>query len=91
MARRLKLSSRCIKEERNFDTADPALRVKYLKLLYIILTVKDQMDDPTGKPEQLRGNLKGYWSRRINDQHRVVYQVTESSAFIESCWGHYDD
>lgn len=42
-----------------------------------------------GKPEPLKGNLKGYWSRRIDQQHRLVYQVTVNEIIITSCKGHY--
>jgi toxin YoeB len=38
-----------------------------------------------GKPEPLKGDLKGYWSRRINDEHRLVYKVTDQQIIIVSC------
>lgn len=43
-----------------------------------------------GKPEALRGNLSGYWSRRIDDVNRVVYTIDEFSIKIISCKGHYN-
>ncbi len=42
-----------------------------------------------GKPEPLKGELKGYWSRRINEEHRIVYTVTNESIFVISCRSHY--
>jgi toxin YoeB len=46
-----------------------------------------------GKPEPLRGNYKGWWSRRITDEHRLVYRVTGSGAAqaieIAQCRFHY--
>jgi len=42
-----------------------------------------------GKPEPLRENLSGYWSRRITDEHRLVYFVTEESVAVVSCRYHY--
>ncbi len=42
-----------------------------------------------GKPEPLKGGLRGYWSRRINDEHRLVYKVTEEQLIIISCNSHY--
>ena len=42
-----------------------------------------------GKPEPLKANLKGYWSRRINDEHRLVYKVTEEQVIIAACKYHY--
>ena len=44
-----------------------------------------------GKPEPLRGDLSGSWSRRIDDEHRIVYRVTEDRVEIIQCRGHYDD
>ena len=44
-----------------------------------------------GKPESLRGNLSGYYSRRIDEKNRIVYQVRENSLIIIQCGGHYRD
>ena len=44
----------------------------------------------TGKPEPLRGDLSGYWSRRIDDINRLVYRATDSDLVIVSCRFHYD-
>ncbi len=35
-----------------------------------------------GKPEPLKGNLRGKWSRRINDEHRLIYQVSENKIYV---------
>lgn len=43
-----------------------------------------------GKPEPLKANLKGYWSRRITDEHRLVYKVTDQQIIIASCKYHYE-
>jgi toxin YoeB len=43
-----------------------------------------------GKPEPLKHQLKGYWSRRINKEHRLVYTVTDTSVIIISCKYHYE-
>ena len=43
-----------------------------------------------GKPEPLKGNLKGYWSRRITDEHRLVYRATDEQLVIVACKYHYD-
>ena len=45
--------------------------------------------DGLGKPEPLKGNLSGYWSRRINDTDRLVYSVTDSALTILMCRYHY--
>ena len=43
-----------------------------------------------GKPEPLKYDLAGLWSRRIDREHRLVYQVNESEILIYSCRYHYD-
>ena len=42
-----------------------------------------------GEPEPLRHNWKGYWSRRINREHRIVYKVTGDQLWIVQCRYHY--
>lgn len=42
-----------------------------------------------GKPEPLKGDLKGFWSRRINQEHRLVYRYTKGNLEIVSCKYHY--
>jgi len=42
-----------------------------------------------GKPEPLKHGLAGYWSRRINDEHRLVYKVQDDSLLIAQCRYHY--
>lgn len=44
-----------------------------------------------GKPEPLRGDLSGFWSRRIDEQNRLVYRVVGASIEIASCKSHYGD
>jgi toxin YoeB len=43
-----------------------------------------------GKPEQLKHKYSGYWSRRIDDQHRLIYQIKDDSVIIVKCRFHYD-
>ncbi|MFZ0932538.1 MAG: Txe/YoeB family addiction module toxin [Syntrophobacteraceae bacterium] len=43
----------------------------------------------TGKPEPLKHGLSGYWSRRINDEHRIVYKVELDSILIAQLRHHY--
>ena len=42
-----------------------------------------------GKPEQLKHNLSGLWSRRINSEHRIIYEIIDSKILIHSLRGHY--
>lgn len=60
----------------------------------IITLINDILRQPftgLGKPEPLKHELSGYWSRRITDEHRLVYGVTETEVIILSCRFHYDD
>ena len=43
-----------------------------------------------GKSEALKGNLSGYWSRRIDNANRIVYSIEETAVRIICCKGHYD-
>lgn len=43
----------------------------------------------TGKPEPLKGDLAGWWSRRIDQEHRLVYRVTDTGLEIAQCRYHY--
>ena len=54
--------------------------------------IKDILRNPyegIGKPEALKYQFKGYWSRRIDSEHRLIYKVTENSIVIISCYSHY--
>lgn len=54
--------------------------------------IKDAQRNPftgLGKPEPLKGNLSGCWSRRINEEHRLVYMVKEDCIYILQCRFHY--
>lgn len=58
----------------------------------IVKLIKDIERDPfvgLGKPEPLKHDLAGLWSRRITDEHRLVYKVTEEEIIIVSCRFHY--
>jgi toxin YoeB len=56
--------------------------------------IKDVSRNPfegIGKPEPLKGDLTGFWSRRIDEKHRLVYAVEDNAVLIFSCKGHYED
>lgn len=55
--------------------------------------IKDTERDPfhgIGKPEPLKGDLAGFWSRRIDDANRLVYRANDDFLEILSCKGHYE-
>ncbi len=43
----------------------------------------------TGKPEPLKGEFAGWWSRRIDQEHRLIYRVTDDALLIAQCRYHY--
>lgn len=54
--------------------------------------IKDIQRNPfegIGKPEPLKYQFSGFWSRRISDEHRLVYEISENSIAIASCRFHY--
>ncbi len=54
--------------------------------------IKDILRDPfegIGKPEPLKENLSGFWSRRIDDTNRIVYVVNDNAILIFACRNHY--
>jgi toxin YoeB len=64
-----------------------------VKILALIADARRNPFSGLGKPEPLRGNFKGWWSRRITDEHRLVYRMTGSGAGqaieIAQCRFHY--
>ncbi|MGB3405190.1 MAG: Txe/YoeB family addiction module toxin [Microcoleaceae cyanobacterium] len=63
----------------------------YRKIITLINDILRQPFTGLGKPEPLKHELKGYWSRRITDEHRLVYKVSENAIIILSCRFHYDN
>jgi toxin YoeB len=59
------------------------------KIIKLIEDCQRNPFDGLGKPEGLKHNLKGFWSRRINDEHRLVYEVTDEQICIVGCKYHY--
>ncbi len=56
----------------------------------LINDIKRSPFDGIGKPEPLKDNLSGWWSRRIDDTNRIVYFVQNDIVHIVACKGHYD-
>ncbi len=59
------------------------------KINDLIKDIQRQPYEGLGKPEALKNNLSGYWSRRINHEHRLVYKVEDESIIILQCRYHY--
>ena len=60
------------------------------KIQSLIEDIRKSPFEGIGKPHALNGNLSGSWSRRINQEHRIIYNVEESFIKINSLRGHYD-
>ena len=60
------------------------------KINELIKDIQRNPFDGIGKPEALKFDLAGYWSRRVDHEHRLVYQVKEQSILVYACRYHYD-
>lgn len=57
------------------------------------LVIQDVLRSPfqgIGKPEPLKGELSGFWSRRIDDEHRLVYMASATEVVVVACRFHYE-
>lgn len=61
------------------------------RILQLLKDIDRGVYEGIGKPEPLRGNLSGYWSRRIDDCNRIVYKVDNNIIKIVQCGSHYKD
>ncbi len=64
-------------------------RSQALRIVRLIREINRAPFSGPGKPEPLKHELKGCWSRRIDQEHRIVYQVLDSKIRILSCRFHY--
>jgi toxin YoeB len=86
MAWTIRFSRDALKDARKLRSANLALNVNQL--------IEILKQDPYQPPyEKLSGNLKGYYSRRINIKHRLVYSIDEENKLIKvvSVWSHYGE
>ncbi len=79
-------SQTALSELNSFKTGNQKLVFKVLDLL---ADIQKTPFDGIGKPEPLKHQFAGCWSRRINDEHRLVYKVTSEVIEVISCSGHY--
>lgn len=64
-------------------------RKKFAKINSLIKEIARNPYEGVAKPEPLKGNLEGWWSRRIDQEHRLVYRVCDDGVEILQCRGHY--
>lgn len=63
----------------------------YKKALKLIAELYDHPRTGTGRPEQLKGEPHGRWSRRITARHPLVYEIHDNEMIVLASYGHYDD
>lgn len=59
------------------------------KINELIRDIERNGNEGLGKPEPLKHELHGYWSRRITNEHRLIYSIDQDDINIASCRGHY--
>ena len=64
-------------------------RATFDKVNHLIEECRRHPFDGTGKPEPLKGDYSGWWSRRIDREHRLVYRVDGDTLLIAQCRYHY--
>jgi toxin YoeB len=84
--RNIAFDKRSFDEFTNWATEDKKI---YAKIISLINDIQRTPFSGLGKPEPLKHELKGWWSRRITDEHRLVYKITETEIIIASCKFHY--
>lgn len=75
-----------------FDDFNDWKKVNNKVYTRLVRLIKDVLRDPfsgIGKPEPLKHDLAGLWARRMTDEHRLVYKVTDQEIVIVSCRYHY--
>ena len=84
--RGIKFDAAAYRDYQEWIHTNPKIAIRIQEL------IQDILRDPfsgIGKPEALKYKWQGYWSRRITEEHRLVYKVTAESIIIASCRFHY--
>ena len=81
------------KIDEQFEKDEAKLRKENAKLAHklwtLVFDIAKHPFDGLGKPEPLKGDLAGCWSRRIDEKHRLIYSVEKDIIHLLSCYGHY--
>ncbi len=85
--RSVTLSVKALTDLENLKKSDLKLLAKCISLM---AEIASSPFEGTGKPERLKYELKGKWSRRISQEHRLIYEVKEKTIEIISCMYHYE-
>ena len=77
------------KDIEKLQKEDTKLLAKLWK--YILDINKGNPYEGLGKPEGLKHDFSGWWSRQLSKKHRLIYKVEDQTLYILSCYGHYND
>lgn len=86
--RTIKFSQVAVNEMLSYKSGNQKL---VFKIPELIDDVQNHPFEGLGKPEPLKNEYAGCWSRRISDEHRLVYKLTDEFIEVISCRGHYTD
>jgi toxin YoeB len=86
MISNVRWSQKSLKDYEHWGERDRNIQDKIKRL---IQSIKESPFQGIGKPEPLKHDLAGYWSRRVKQEHRLVYRVHEGALEIVSCRYHY--
>ena len=87
MRRRILFEAEAFEEYNAWAKMD---RKIYNKIVELLKDIERSPFSGIGKPESLKYGLSGFWSRRISDEHRLIYQVTDTEILIAACKSHYE-
>jgi toxin YoeB len=79
-------STSALADYRKFEQKDPKV---FKRINRLLKNIQETPLDGIGKPEPLKHNWNGYWSRRITQEHRLVYKVVENKILVAQCKFHY--
>lgn len=82
----ISFTPQAMKEIEYWKKKDPK---KFAKIKLLITAIQRDPYKGIGKPEPLRHNLTGKWSRQISKEHRLVYEIKEARIIIHQCRFHY--
>ncbi len=85
---RLEFRERAFEDLQYWLQMNPKVAKRQLRL---IEETKRDLFTGAGKPEPLKGELSGWWSKRIDQEHRLIYRVEGDSLIVAQAKGHYDD
>ncbi|GIK57748.1 MAG: Txe/YoeB family addiction module toxin [Chloroflexi bacterium] len=85
--RRVIFESKAFDDFTNWATLD---KKTYQKIIRLIKEIQRDPFSGSGKPEPLKHEFHGYWSRRIDQEHRLVYAATDEEIIIIACKYHYE-